>query len=739
MKLRPSFLAFIAVGLLALCASVRAQADAALPTLYICGDSTAAPSKPPLQGWGVVVGELFDAAKIHVENRALGGRSARTFIEEKRWSAVKEKLHKGDFVFLQFGHNDTRGPLTANRYDLPGLGNEVEEGTGIRTFGFYMRQMIDEGVASGATVIVLSPVPRNKWAGGKIVRGEENHGEWAAALAKEKGVAFLDANALIADIYDPIGQTRIKALYFPQDNTHPNDNGARLNAATIAHGLITLQSPLAALLKPTAATTTAELIAGVPKAAAEVKLTVNLKSVFPAVDATNIPPDAPLRITFAAPPKLGSGKIQVIETGSNTTVDTIDASAPLATKTISGITNFSYHTVLIAGSDAVITLKPGALAYGKSYTVTIDAGVFKDGADTYGEATLRFATKAAPPAAGTAKLTVAADGTGDFCTVQGAFDFIPEGNTTPTTVYVGKGTYNEILVLREKNAVTLLGEDRKQTVIAYPNNDRFNNKAGGNPFAIGASSPAASGVDGAIYRRGVFLAHRTTDLTVANLAIRNTTPQGGSQAEAIIFNGTTEAHTTIRDVDLYSFQDTVQINGQAYVTGCYVEGDVDFLWGTGPCFFENCTARSMRSGAYYTQIRNPATNRGYVFLRCTFDGAPGITGTYLTRIAPSRFFASEVVLLDCTMTNAVGDVAWQLQGAPAAPKAASADAPPPAAPDTSKLHFWEYNSHHADGSPVDVSKRLGTSRQLKQPDDAAAIRDYSDPAFVLGGWNPKGK
>jgi pectin methylesterase-like acyl-CoA thioesterase len=401
-------------------------------------------------------------------------------------------------------------------------------------------------------------------------------------------------------------------------------------------------------------------------------------------------------------------------------VAAVDFAAPVATQTIGGLANFNYYAVTIAGKEAHVRLPNGTLAYGRTYFITLDAA--RD------PAAWRFTTKPAPPARNTPRVVIAADGTGDFCTVQGALDFLPDGNTTPTTLFLRRGTYEEIVFVTNKHAITLLGEDRKASVIAYANNDRFNNRSNGNPFGGSAPDPAAADLKtGPIYRRGVFIAHRCNDLTLANLTLRNTTPHGGSQAEAIILNGTTTARAILKDVDLYSFQDTLQINGQAYLAGCYLEGDVDFMWGTGPCFWENCTARSLRSGAYYTQIRNPPTNHGYVYLRCMFDGAPGVTGNFLTRVQPSRFPASEVVLLDCTLTEAVGPVAWQLQGGLGG-----------AAGDTSRLHFWEFNSRDPAGKPIDVSKRLPVSRQLKQPDDAALIADYSNPTFVLGGgWNPR--
>jgi hypothetical protein len=219
------------------------------------------------------------------------------------------------------------------------------------------------------------------------------------------------------------------------------------------------------------------------------------------------------------------------------------------------------------------------------------------------------------------------------------------------------------------------------------------------------------------------------DLTIANLTLHNTTPQGGSQAEAIILNGTPTAHAIITNVDLYSFQDTLQINGQAYVSNCYIEGDVDFMWGTGPCFFENCHARSVRGNAYYTQIRNPATNHGFVYQNCVFDGAPGVTGNFLSRVAPGRFPASEVVLINCILTEAVGSVGWKLDPAPGAAPGSAITAP--------NVHYWEYQSHDLAGNPTDLSRRLSIVKELKLPDDKDTIANYSDPAFVLGGlWTP---
>jgi lysophospholipase L1-like esterase len=249
----------------------------ALPSLYICGDSTAARGAAPIEGWGEAVGSFVDSTRVRVENDAVGGRSARTFIAEGRWASVRGKLRPNDFVVLQFGHNDSQSALSAARYDLPGTGEETEDiadprtGTKVtlHTFGFYLRQMIEEGKRTGATVIVLSSVPRCKWAEAKIVRGEEGHVAWAAEVARAEGVAYVDANALIADVFDPIGQPRLKRLYYPKDNTHTNPAGARLNAACILTGLRGLNDPaLTSALSPLVPGEPAAVIAAAPVAAA---------------------------------------------------------------------------------------------------------------------------------------------------------------------------------------------------------------------------------------------------------------------------------------------------------------------------------------------------------------------------------------------------------------------------------------------------------------------------------------
>lgn len=437
-----------------------------------------------------------------------------------------------------------------------------------------------------------------------------------------------------------------------------------------------------------------------------------------------MPPDTQLRLNFGAAATLGAtGQIRIVEVGSGGVVEAIDVAAPIKTRTLGGEPNYRYHAVLAAGNEITITLAPGTLTHGRTYRVEIDPTVIPTPAKAW-----EFSTRAEPVPAGKTQLVVAVDGSGDFATLQGALDYVPAGNTRPTTITLRRGVYRELVFFTDKHALTIRGEDRKGTVIEYPNNDRFN-PSNGNPFGGTSPNPAAAPPGGNIYHRGVLLAHRVNDLTITQLTVRNTTPAGGSQAETIILNGTTSARARLARLDLHSTQDTLQVNGQTYVEECYIEGDVDFLWGKGPAFFRDCTFRSLRSDAYYTQVRNPSAHHGFVFVGCAFVGAPGVTGNHLSRIGTGRFPHSEVVLIDCTLGAAVHPVGWLYSGGREGNEN-----------DPAQVRFWEFNSRNEQGHPVDDSQRRHGSRRLDATADAALIEQYRNPEFVLGGgWDGREK
>jgi sialate O-acetylesterase len=218
----------------------------AKPTLYIIGDSTVRNSTPNQMGWGDPLVSQFDPAKIDVINRAIGGRSSRTFLNEGRWDAVMAHLKPGDYLLMQFGHNDNGDPNDEKcRASLKGIGEETQDivrrtdqqPETVHTYGWYLRKYITEAKSKGATPIVVSLIPRNIWKDGKIARNNGDYGLWAKQVAEATQAGFIDFNNLLADQYESLGQEATAALFDGTDHTHTCAKGAASNAVTMAKAI----------------------------------------------------------------------------------------------------------------------------------------------------------------------------------------------------------------------------------------------------------------------------------------------------------------------------------------------------------------------------------------------------------------------------------------------------------------------------------------------------------------------
>jgi lysophospholipase L1-like esterase len=217
-----------------------------LPTIFVVGDSTANNHANGGLGWGDPFIQFFDASQVNVVNRARGGRSSRTFITEGLWEKVVSEMKKGDFVLIQFGHNDggkindemrARGSLRGTGDDTQEIENlQTKKHEVVHTYGWYMRKMIADVKSKGATPIVLSLTVRNIWKKGHVERGSGNFGQWAAEVANSQNVEFIDLTSIIADKYEQMGQEKVKELFGP-DHTHTNSAGAQLNAELVVAGL----------------------------------------------------------------------------------------------------------------------------------------------------------------------------------------------------------------------------------------------------------------------------------------------------------------------------------------------------------------------------------------------------------------------------------------------------------------------------------------------------------------------
>lgn len=230
-----------------------------LPTIFIVGDSTAKNQSD--LGWGDHLAHYFDTSRINVANRAIAGRSSRSYIREGAWDRVLAEMKPGDYALLQMGHNDGGDVADPKaRGSLKGLGDETKDVTlrsgqveTVHTYGWYMRKYIADTRAKQATPYLLSLTIRNIWTPGSDGKShiERDMGYDAnlRQLADEQHVAYIDMATIEADRLEEMGSAKT-ALLFPIDHTHTSAEGAEMNAQCVVLALRRAQSPLAKYLAP---------------------------------------------------------------------------------------------------------------------------------------------------------------------------------------------------------------------------------------------------------------------------------------------------------------------------------------------------------------------------------------------------------------------------------------------------------------------------------------------------------
>lgn len=209
-------------------------------------------------GWGQYFGKYVN---IPVVNKAIGGRSARSFSNEGRFSEIEKLLTAGDLVVIEFGHNDGGSPNSVSdngRSDCPGTGSEVcksgKTGETVYTFGHYVEAAARSYIAKGASVIISSQTPNNLWEGGKYGSAPSRFVAYAATAARNigTGATFIDHFQAVANMYYKLGSAKTNALY-PKDHTHTSPEGADLSAQAFAQAILrdfNGTTPLKAYLKP---------------------------------------------------------------------------------------------------------------------------------------------------------------------------------------------------------------------------------------------------------------------------------------------------------------------------------------------------------------------------------------------------------------------------------------------------------------------------------------------------------
>lgn len=216
---------------------IRRAAD--IPTLFLAGDSTVtdqASSKYPYTGWGQMLG-LFLKDGLAIANHACSGRSARSFIEEDRLTRIAKQLRKGDFLLIQFAHNDEK---------------ETEDGAGpFTTYPHYLQQYIDLAREKEAYPVLVSPMHRRFFDADGSIRN--THGDYIEAmrqLALQEEVPFIDLASMSRAYFEELGEERTKQVFLwaepgqyanlpegAEDNTHFTEAGAVEIARLVARGI----------------------------------------------------------------------------------------------------------------------------------------------------------------------------------------------------------------------------------------------------------------------------------------------------------------------------------------------------------------------------------------------------------------------------------------------------------------------------------------------------------------------
>jgi pectinesterase len=501
------------------------------PTIHLIGDSTMA-DKPklthPERGWGQLFRELV-LPPARVANHAKNGRSTKSFLDEGLWNGALGELRAGDWVIIQFGHNDAKVD-SPERYAAP-------QGA----YRDNLLRFVTDTRARNAHPVLATSVARRKWNDdGQLV---PTHGDYPAvvrALAAEQNVPLLELETLTTELERSLGEEGSKKLHlwFPagtvpgvakelKDDTHYSEFGARSVAALAAAEIRRLGLPLAALLKPA--------------------------------------PDS-------APP--------------------------------------SPNSSLPAPSSSLLA-----------------------------------------PGSSPADATVAADGTGDYTSLQEAISKAPMrtgANDPRWVIQVKPGTYRErIYVQRERGRILVRGADAATTTITF---DLHANLPGpdGKPLGTFYTPTVQIDGDGMVWE----------DLTLANTA----GPVG--QALALRADGD---RLVFRRCRFLGWQDTILLNrGRHYFEDCYVEGHVDFIFGAATAFFSRCHIHCLRDG-YITAASTPeGAPHGFVFADGRVTTGPEVVkGVYLGR--PWRDFA-KTVFLRTELAGKILAEGWHNWNKPAAEK-----------------------------------------------------------------------
>ncbi len=471
--------------------------------------------------------------------------------------------------------------------------------------------------------------------------------------------------------------------------------------------------------------------------------------VYPASGDTNVNIDTPLTLTFSDTPIVGkTGFIRVYDVKTGALVDKIDLSipaSPLPSGRFPPNTNqakifalgrnsqmsdyqvnhiggedFHFHPIIVHENTATLYLHNNKLEYGRTYQITLSNGTLSaEGTSFEGiskDDGWTFTTKPNAPASDTHRVIVAADGSEDFSTVQGALDFAPSAPERPFEIFVKNGNYEELVFVKDKSNFTIRGESRDGVVVSYPNNSAFNPPRGG---------PS---------RRPAFSIYNVSDVQLSNFTIKNNFI---GQAEALLVRGD---KVVLDHMTLDGSGDALTTAGSIYMADSSLRGDGDTILAYATLYCLRC---EISSAGPFVWPRTPEGQHGNIFVDSKFvyldeplpwtisEESPegqktnGVLAR-LPRNGPSstnaNFPHAEMVLIN-SQTQGIPEIGW-------------GPVEDPSTLDWRGVFFAEYNTQDTSGRTIDMAKRHPIVRYLQLPEDKALIEKYSNPEFVLG-WKPE--
>ncbi len=377
---------------------------------------------------------------------------------------------------------------------------------------------------------------------------------------------------------------------------------------------------------------------------------------------------------------------------------------------IGGFTDgFHFHPVMIKENRVIIQPHHNMITYKNRYYVTIDKSVLDNAGDSWNGVSKEdkwiFSTAGNAMGVSRGVYQVRHDGKGDFTTIQGAFENLPDSCKDTIIINVSEGDYEELIYFRNKTHVRLVGAGAGKTVLHYRNSDCFNLSPIRNKTAdIAGSFPN---------RNAVIHIDNCYDIVIENMSIVNDEPDVNTHSPAIWING---EHIMLQSCELQGGRSMLMARGKVYVKNCKLFGNYDMVSTLGALYLEDCLL--LNNNGPYCWVHNEEGKRGLVLKECTFQSVgTGISDLGRTNgLNMPQYPGAEMVLLNCVLKN-IQPGGWTVICSPT-------------------CFFAEYNSKMSNGSVIDHSCRHPYAKWLELPKDDAVIQNYSSPKWFFGGWDP---